>query len=114
MVPGEEEALAVEQRGAARRVAGDRDGEEVVRESNRFAAGELALDLAGVAGDVGGVEDALTTEAAVEQLVIGDVLAGGEEHLRYAAELFEPLAEPPRGARRGHEERAPAAARPIS
>src|SRR5260370_13451762 len=102
MVPGEEEALAVEQRGAARRVAGDGDGEQIVRESNRLAAGELALDLAGVAGDVGGVEDALTTEAAGEQLVIGHVVAVGEEQLRYTAELFDPLEERPPGARPCH------------
>jgi hypothetical protein len=104
VVAGEEDLVAVEQRGAAPGVAGDGDDQEVVGEVDRLAAARLDLDGGGVGGDVVGVQDPVAAEAAAEDVMVGDVVAVGEEHERDAAELLDALEERPGGPRRVDED----------
>jgi NAD(P)H-dependent FMN reductase len=90
VVTGEEESLAVEQRGRARSVAGDGDDEEVVRERDRRVAFDLPLHISRAAADVARVQHALAAEGRCPARVIGDVVAVGEEHEARAAQLADP------------------------
>jgi hypothetical protein len=105
VVSGEQEGVAEEEGYAAPRVARDGDGDEVVAECHWRGPLDLALDLGGVRGHVGAVEDAVAASAP-EGAMVGDVVAVGGEHEAHPAEAVDALEQ----ARRRIDEDVPASA----
>ena len=103
VVAGEEDEAAVQQHGAARRVAGDRDGQQVVGEPDRLVPRQRPFDVRGVRRDVPGVEDAVTSEVVVEPAMVGDVVAVAQEHQGGASQGLDGPEERRRRPRRVHE-----------
>src|SRR5258708_9760658 len=99
-----EEDVAVEERAAASRMSGDRDDQQIGRESDRVLALERALDVRGVATDVGAVEHALAAEPRAPPSMVGHVVAVGKEHPAESAELLAALGHPARGPGRVDED----------
>lgn len=91
VVAGEEEAVPVEEDGVAAGVARHRDRHQVVGEMKRLQAVEGEFDSGGVMRDVVAVEDSLAAEFFVEEGVVGDVVAVGQEHRGDAAHRGEAL-----------------------
>ncbi len=104
MIAREEDRVLPEQHGVAARVAGSRDGDEIVREADGVIAFESAFGRLAERRGVPGMDDAVAAEALPERGVVGDVVAVREKQRRDAAEALEAREQRGRGARRVHED----------
>jgi len=93
MVPGEEVRVVDEQRSAAAGVAGNGDDDEARSELDGILPLDLPLDHPGPSGNVGAVQDPLAAEPVVQRLLIGDVVAMGEEQPARTAHRLDAVEE---------------------
>lgn len=93
MIAGEEIRVVDEERSASAGVSRYRDDDQAGRELDGILPFDLPLDGASAARNVRAVEDALAAEPLVQRLVIGHVIAVGEEVPARPAHPFDAVEE---------------------
>ena len=89
MIAGKKVSIAIEQDNMAACVAGSRDHQQLIVELDRFLSRKNMLDACHSAPNIIVIHNTLGVEVAYPFLVVGYVVAMGEEHQLYAAKLFD-------------------------
>ena len=98
MVSCEEKAVVVEENGMASRMAGSGDRGEIRVEFDRGRSFKKSFRPNRTA--FMGVDDPVTAKMGVKPLVIGHVIAMGEEHGGHPAQFLDPANQRPGESRR--------------
>lgn len=89
MISGEQKFVSIEQDGVAASVTRRRDRKQVISKLDGFLPGQHAFDAGSRTRHVVAMQDAFGAEMIRPLLVVGDIIAMGQEHQLNPAELFD-------------------------